>query len=117
VAGATAIIYSASLSALGRGLQQAGITLSAGDQATLSAGGATGEAAQSILSGFSADQVQQIDTLIADAFVTGMHQAFWLALIAAAIGILFSLRINKDKLAAAAAAESARAGGNGGGSS
>lgn len=115
VAGATAIIYAASLSALGRGLDQAGITISAADQATLSAGGTTGEAARSILSGFSAAQVQQIDTLIADAFVTGMHQAFWLALIAAAIGILFSLRINKEKLAAAAAAERARAG-NGGGS-
>lgn len=111
IAGATAIIYSTSLSALGRGLVRAGITISADDQATLNAAGTTGEAAQSILGGFSADQVQRIDALLADAFVTGMQLAFWLALIAAAIGIVFSLRINKERLAEAAAAEAARANG------
>ncbi|MEM7443053.1 MAG: MFS transporter [Pseudomonadota bacterium] len=109
IAGATAVIYSASLSALGRGLEQAGITISEADQATLNSGGTTSDSGQSILSGLSAEQVQQVDTVLADAFVTGMHQAFWLALAACLIGILFALQINKEKLAAAAAAESKRA--------
>lgn len=106
IAGATAIIYATSLSALSRGLEQAGITLSATDQATLSAGGTTGPSGQSILGGFSTEQVRQIDMLVADAFVSAMQQAFWLALIASVIGIVFSLQINKNKLAAAAAASS-----------
>jgi DHA2 family methylenomycin A resistance protein-like MFS transporter len=105
IAGATAVIYSASLSALRSGLDQAGITISAADQATLNSGGTTDAPGQSILGSLSTEQVQQVDTLLADAFVGAMQQAFWLALIAAAIGILFSLQINKEKLAAAASSE------------
>ena len=105
IAGATAVIYSASLSALRSGLDQAGITISAADQATLNSGGTTDASGQSILGSLSTEQVQQVDTLLADAFVGAMQQAFWLALIAAAIGILFSLQINKEKLAAAASSE------------
>ncbi|MEM7444221.1 MAG: MFS transporter [Pseudomonadota bacterium] len=100
VAGATAIMFGASLAKLRDGLADANITMSAADQATLNGSAENASAAQSILMNYSSAQADTIRTVLTDAFTTGMSQAYWLALASAIVGIGVVLAIDEKKLRA-----------------
>jgi MFS family permease len=73
VAGGTAILYGFSAVKLQQGLAAGGVSLPAADRIT---------------------------TVVRDAFVSGLHQAYWLPLLLAVIGIFVALSLDEEKLAA-----------------
>ena len=98
IAGATAIMYSTSVTSLKSGLEKLGISMSAADQATINTGAANSEAARSILARFGNEDAEKIRTLLVDAFADGMSSAYWIALISVAIGLLVIWAIDESKL-------------------
>ena len=98
VAGGTAIFYEASRSAFSAVLYQAGITMSAADQLALNAAAAHAGAAKEILGKFSAADSEKIVAAMTDAFATGLHGAYLLALASLFVGILVIFCIDESKL-------------------
>lgn len=98
VAAGTAILFAASKTALAGALSAAGITMSPADQLTLSAAAASSPASLEILNHFPTDTAARITSAMNDAFVSGLHQAYWLALAFAVIGIAVAVCIRDEKL-------------------
>ena len=101
VAAGTAIMYDTSRRALGQNLEQAGITMSSADQAMLNDGAALGEAGTTILSHFSAADSDKILSALSNAFTTGLHGAYWMALVSVILGLIVIYCIDEKKLSGA----------------
>jgi hypothetical protein len=98
VAGGTAILYEASHSALRDSLVQAGITMSAADQAALNTVAANNGALEDILGQFSVAESEKIVAALTDAFATGLHDAYLLPLVLLMVGLVVISGIDENKL-------------------
>jgi MFS family permease len=98
VAMGTAILFGVSAAKLQQGLAALGISLSTADQITLSGAAAGTEASRAILDRFSSAVAEQVTAVLRDAFVSGLHRAYWFALLLAVIGIAVSLSLDDQKL-------------------
>lgn len=98
VAAGTAILFGVSTAKLQQGLAALGVSLSAADQITLSGAAAGTEASVAILGRFSSDVAAQITSALREAFVAGMHGAYWFALALTLIGLAVGLSLDDAKL-------------------
>jgi MFS family permease len=98
VAAGTAILFAASEAKLQQGLAALSITLTAAERVTLSGAAAGTEAARAILDRFSPEVAAQITAAVRDAFVVGLHRAYWLALALAVVGVVVGLSLDDAKL-------------------
>lgn len=98
VAGATAIMYATSLASLKEGLAQAGITMSSAEQSALTGAAPDADAVRQVIANHSAQTAETVQTLLIDAFASGMSRAYWLTLILAVIGLLVVIAIDEKKL-------------------
>ncbi len=98
VGSATALMFGTSLASLKQGLDGIGVAMPAADQLALNAGTAKAQAAQQVLDRYGPDVAAKIVPLVGDAFTAGLHQAYWLALAFAVVGLIFSLRLDEAKL-------------------
>ena len=98
VGGATALMFGASLDSFRAGLEEAGITLPTAELLALNAGSTQGQAVQPILDRYGPAVAEKITTAVVDAFAVGLHQAYWLALAFAVLGLVISLCLDESKL-------------------
>jgi len=106
VGGATALMYATSLRSLGAGLERIGVKMPAADQVALNAA-AQAPATRELLHSYSPEVAAKIEPLVRDAFADGLHQAYWLALAFAVLGLVFSLLLDEKKLRGVDAEEGA----------
>ncbi len=98
VAGGTALMFGAGLASLRRGLEGIGVKLSAADQTALASGAIHSPEVQQILGRFGPEETDKVIAVVREAFVAGMHRAFWLAFAFALLGLIFSLCLNEKRL-------------------
>ena len=72
--------------------------MSAADQRVLNAASAHGAEARDVLAGYGGEAAQKIVAAQGDAFIAGMHSAYWLALAFAIVGVVVVLLIDVRKL-------------------
>ena len=111
VAGATAILYAVSAVKLQQGLAAMGLNLSAANQMILNGGTQKTAAFHDIIKGLSPEVGDQVVMLVQEAFTTGMHRAYLLALAFAVIGIFVTLTLDKKELGKVTAQVETRTGG------
>lgn len=98
VAGATAIMYASNAVWLKQGLTDAGIAMPPADQAVLNAAAPGADAVGNVLANYSTENAATIQSLLVRGFTTGMSDAYWLALVAAIIGLVAVIAIDEKKL-------------------
>lgn len=99
VATGTAILFAASASHLAQRLTDMGVSMSAANQATLNAAASGAEASREVLAAFPVHTAEDIVTATNDAFVAGLHTAYWFVLALTVIGIVVALCLRDEKLA------------------
>ena len=98
VAAGTAILFGTSEAKLGEELRAMDVALSAADRVTLSGAAAGTEASRAILDRFGPEIAERITTALRDAFVAGLHNAYWFALALAVVGLFVALTLDDTKL-------------------
>ena len=98
VAGATAILSAVSAVKLQQGLAAMGVNLSTADQMILNGGTVQTEAFRKIIDGLSPQIGDRVRMLAQEAFTTGIHRAYLLALAFTVIGVFVALSLDKEKL-------------------
>jgi DHA2 family methylenomycin A resistance protein-like MFS transporter len=98
VAVGTAILSGVSAAKFQQGLAALGPAVSPADQVALSRAAAGTDASQAILGRFSPEVAEKITAALGDAFVAGLHRAYWFALVLALIGVVVSLSLDDSKL-------------------
>ncbi|WP_419908082.1 MFS transporter [Hoeflea sp.] len=98
VAVATAIMFASSLGRIQSALKDAGISLSASDISLLNSSAADPEALKSMLSRFSAQETDKINSIATDAFAAGMSLAYWPVFVSTVIGLFVIAAIDEKKL-------------------
>jgi len=98
VAGGTAILFGFSATKLRQGIAALGVSLSPAELLTLNGAAPGAPASRGIIDSFGGNIADQIAGVVRDAFVSGLHQAYWLPLVMAVIGIFVALALDDEKL-------------------
>lgn len=98
VAGGTAILFGLSATKLRQGIAALGVSLSPAELLTLNGAAPGAPASRGIIDRFGGNIADQIAGVVRDAFVSGLHQAYWLPLVMAVIGIFVALALDDEKL-------------------
>jgi DHA2 family methylenomycin A resistance protein-like MFS transporter len=98
VAGATAILSAVSAVKLRQGLAAMGVKLSVADQMILNGGTPQTEAFRKIVDGLNPQIGDRVIMLVQEAFTTGIHRAYLLALTFTIIGVFVALSLDRAKL-------------------
>ena len=98
VATGTAILFGISTAKLQQGLAALGVSLSAVEQVTISGAAAGTAAARAILDRFTPQIADQVTTTLREAFVAGLHGAYWFALALTVVGVAVGLTLDDAKL-------------------
>jgi hypothetical protein len=98
VATGTAILFGISTVKLQQGLAALGVSLSAAEQVTISGAAAGTAAARSVLDRFGTQIAGEITTTLREAFVAGLHGAYWFALALTVVGVVVGLTLDDSKL-------------------
>ena len=106
VAGATALMMGTSLASLGAQLQALGIAMPEASQIALNAGVLHDKAGMHVLNHYTPDVAAKIVDAARNAFVSGLHRAYWMALTLAIMGFVVCIYIDEEKLVVAENARS-----------
>ncbi len=98
VAGGTAILLGLSATELRQGIAALAVALSPAEVLTLNSAAPGTPASRDIIDRFGANIADQIAGVVRDTFVSGLHQAYWLPLVMAVIGIFVALALDEEKL-------------------
>ena len=98
VAAGTALLFSGSGATLTTGLKDLGVKLSAEEIDVLNGAAAHAESSHAILERFPPEVHAKISALSGQAFTSGLHQAYWLALILCLLGVVACFCLKDEEL-------------------